>query len=196
MSDHVAYFSDWRARTYTCECGWSGPQADLDIEPFDELAQYSCPKCDRHLVLVSYPTGDDIKEAAARGNEEAVKMLPQVLEREAREVVAAKERRERWQREAVHKASDLPDLEGEALSFLWDVGVVDGLSYFVIRHGEEVVCREPAYQGTERFPEVRALFKERYGARFSRLDITEEAKDYLLDPDSISSFMKADFKPT
>jgi hypothetical protein len=29
-----------------------------------------------------------LKEAAARGNEEAVKMLPHVLEREAREVVA------------------------------------------------------------------------------------------------------------
>lgn len=41
MSDNVAYFGDWRARSYTCECGWAGPSTDLDSEPFDELAQYS-----------------------------------------------------------------------------------------------------------------------------------------------------------
>jgi len=43
---------------------------------------------------------------------------------------------------------------------------------------------------------LRALVKQRYGARFGRLDITEEAKDYMIDPDSISSVLKADFEPT
>lgn len=195
MSDNVAYFGDWRARSYACECGWSGPSTDLGSEPFDELARYSCPKCDKRLVLVTYPTGDEIKEAAARGNEEAVTMLPQVMEREARQL-AAEAHLERWRREAVRTPNELPNLAGEALSFVWDVGVVDGLAYFVIRHDGEVVCQEPAYEGTARFPEVRALFKQRYGARFGRLDITEEAKDYMIDPDSISSVLKADFEPT
>ncbi len=195
MSEHVAYFSEWRARPYTCECGWSGPSKELDTEFFDELAQYSCPKCDRHLVVVGYPTGDDVREAAERGNEEAKRMLPQVIACEAREALE-EERRERWQREAVRKASDLPELEGDAMAFTWDLGEVDGLSYVLISLGSTVVCREPASTGASRFPEVKAIFKERYGARFRRLDITEAAKDYLLDEDSSSSSVEADFDPT
>ena len=35
-------------------CGWNGVFFDLSLEAFPDLAQYSCPECDTHLVLVSY----------------------------------------------------------------------------------------------------------------------------------------------
>ncbi len=39
----------------TCHhCGWTGIFFDLSLEAFQDLAQYSCPECDTHLVLVSY----------------------------------------------------------------------------------------------------------------------------------------------
>lgn len=47
----------------------------MNIEPFAELAEYSRPDCDAHMILVTYPTEDDVREAAARGDEEAARML-------------------------------------------------------------------------------------------------------------------------
>ena len=39
----------------TCHhCEWTGIFFDLSLEAFQDLAQYSCPECDTHLVLVSY----------------------------------------------------------------------------------------------------------------------------------------------
>ena len=75
------YFSTWRQETFRCACGWSGTADAMAMEPFAELAEYSCPKCDVHLILVSYPTGDEVKTAAAAGNEEAQHMLHQVAGR-------------------------------------------------------------------------------------------------------------------
>ncbi len=69
------YFTPWRAEVFSCRCGWSGRSDAMNIEPFAELAQYACPLCDVHLILLSYPTEDDVREAAARGDEEAARML-------------------------------------------------------------------------------------------------------------------------
>jgi hypothetical protein len=195
MAEHAHYFSDWRARTVSCACGWTGPHGELDSELFDELQQLSCPKCDAHLLLVSYPTGEDIQRAAEEGHEEAVRMLPQVLAREATQAEAEK-RLSRWKREAVQRASDLPELQGDELAFHWDTARIDDDTYFVIKVGEQLVCREPAYIDRERFGQVKALLKERYGARFRRLDTSAHARDQMLDPDSISDVMKASFDPT
>lgn len=72
---HAGFFSDWRGKEYACSCGWAGSSSELEMEPVDESVQLSCPTCQRHLVLVAYPTGEDIEKAAAEGNERALQML-------------------------------------------------------------------------------------------------------------------------
>ena len=59
----AAYFSDYKARPYTCECGWSGTYDELVKNDFGAV-DCSCPTCATRLVLVMYPSPDDIKSAA------------------------------------------------------------------------------------------------------------------------------------
>lgn len=82
MTEHAGYFSDWRDRAYSCPCGWTGAHGALDTVLFRELMELSCPDCEKHVLLVSFPTDDDIVHAAAEGNAEAVKMLERVRARE------------------------------------------------------------------------------------------------------------------
>jgi hypothetical protein len=41
-----------------CPCGWEGPLTQLVPEDFQDLIDYSCPQCDRTLVLRKKPTGE------------------------------------------------------------------------------------------------------------------------------------------
>jgi hypothetical protein len=66
------YDPSWRRDTFQCpSCTWSGSSADMTPEYFQELQDFSCPSCDARLLIVSYPTLDDIKAAARDGNAEA-----------------------------------------------------------------------------------------------------------------------------
>ena len=47
-----------------------------DLEAGDVAAIIECPKCYRSLGVVLYPNLQETKEAAAQGNEEAIKALP------------------------------------------------------------------------------------------------------------------------
>ena len=75
MSIRREYFSDWKKQTYECPCGWSGPSTQLDHEYFNALVQYSCPKCELSLLLVSHPTLDAVASAAKAGDIEAQQMM-------------------------------------------------------------------------------------------------------------------------
>src|SRR2546427_54698 len=49
-------------------CGWRGAGCDGSREFHRELFDVSCPRCDTMLVIVSHPTTDETKAAAAAGN--------------------------------------------------------------------------------------------------------------------------------
>lgn len=74
----VTYFVDyfeWRRSSSSCSCGWSGPNSNLsNFETFNELFQYSCPRCRTKLGLITYPDHAQIRAAAAQGDEEAICM--------------------------------------------------------------------------------------------------------------------------
>ena len=75
MSEIFGWFDDWRGLTLRCRCGWSGALAGEQPEAFAELVHFECHACDEILVIVSYPTKDDIRSAARRGHPEALRML-------------------------------------------------------------------------------------------------------------------------
>ena len=55
-----------------------------------------------------------------------------------------------------------------------------GERWTVIRHGSTEVWREPAvYEAYERFDEVKAILKQRYGKRFRSLTPTKASKMWL-----------------
>lgn len=70
------YDLDWRIEEFKCpDCGWSGKMDEMSNELFNEVMDFSCPSCDKMILIVSYPTLDEIEEAAASGNAEAIAQL-------------------------------------------------------------------------------------------------------------------------
>lgn len=73
------YDDDWRSPVQACPgCGWSGIAAEMSMELYEELADYSCPDCDRMLLVVGHPTLEEIVRAAGRGVEEAIEHLARI----------------------------------------------------------------------------------------------------------------------
>lgn len=161
----------------TCPaCGWKGSGSAAEMEPYRELFDLSCPKCGQMLVIVSYPTVEETKEAAAAGNPKAMAELDSALEVEAR-----------WNRVAeleLKLDSELPEVSGDRLLFEWDFegdeARLEGDVWTIIRCGDVQVWRELAlYEGADRFRAVKEILKARYGDRFVSLTPTEASKLYL-----------------
>jgi hypothetical protein len=77
MGKVCKYYSDWQHEVFACaECRWTGTVGFEDLEVGDVSAIIECPKCYKSLGVVLYPNLQETKEAAAMGNEEAIKALP------------------------------------------------------------------------------------------------------------------------
>ena len=59
-------------------CHWTGLAGDVTPEYYRDLFDVSCPSCDKMLLIVSYPTVEETKAAAAAGNPKAIADLPYV----------------------------------------------------------------------------------------------------------------------
>ena len=76
MAEMRSYFADDDSEALTCPvCGWSGRACRAGQEYFDELMHYECPECQKILRIVPYPTVDEMRAWAARGNEKAIREL-------------------------------------------------------------------------------------------------------------------------
>jgi hypothetical protein len=182
MSLHVSYYDEgWRTKELECACGWRGTSAAASSEPFDALCEYSCPACQTSLLLVSYPTGDEVRAAAARGNAEAQAQLETLARAELR--------RERHERTKLKSPDQLPDLVGTELHLIWDLQVGDdGDQVVQLKHGVQVIWTELAFfEDWPRFNEVKEVLKERYGERFASLRPSEGAKVHLFGDDSTAA---------
>lgn len=169
MSRTFAYYDDWRNQVVTCECGWRGPLRQEDAEPYAALLQLSCPECDRSLAVVHYPSDE---ERLARAN---TLDGPERAELEERRRFL-----EETQRDALKHARQLPELEGDPLDLLWDFAQEGASAYTLIRLSDTVVWKEPAiFEGAERFEQVAAILKARYGTRLHDLRPSEESHAYL-----------------
>lgn len=63
-------------------CGWSGRTGDADISLHDELFDVCCPRCERMLLIVNYPTLEQTRAAAQNGNEAARRDLVRLEDRD------------------------------------------------------------------------------------------------------------------
>ena len=79
MLDGPAYFSDWHKVVRTCACGWSGAWHAMKHDLFKQV-EGSCPTCGASLVIVQYPDDLEVRRAAARGGEDAIRMLVEDVE--------------------------------------------------------------------------------------------------------------------
>ena len=63
---------------FQCPCGWSGRLTELVIEGFKELVDGSCPNCGQMLMIRGFPTLQEVRQAAARGDPGAVEELSHI----------------------------------------------------------------------------------------------------------------------
>src|ERR1035437_8324235 len=147
------WYSDWKILQFTCQhCGWIGKGE----KTFPNEGALECPRCDHAVAYVQFPSLRDTERAAAAGNEEAIRDLPEERERIRR----LEARMNKFWSNQLHSLEQLPELEGdESLEFTWDIKVHVGdenETYQIIRVGERQVCRELAFANPDDL--VRLIF--------------------------------------
>jgi hypothetical protein len=173
------YHGNWQREAFQCpRCGWTGSVTGLDLDdPCGGTASIQCPKCYRRIGVVVFPNLADTEEAAAQGNEEAIKALPGMQDRIKRFAARHEKFREGETQESRPTAGPL---EGASLEFLWDIADAGGDTYQIIRLGDAEVWRELAYfDNIPRFHEVKEFLKNRYETRFKSLRPTEGSREWL-----------------
>jgi len=173
----VSYYEFDPEAGVTCgACGWKGRAGDGSREYHQELFDTSCPRCDRMLLIISYPTDYEVRAAAAAGNLQAVEDLEGVERADAYT--------RRFDAVELKNAEQLPALGGEDLKFEWDFADDGEHRWTLIRRNERIIWRELVpWEGLWRFDEVKDLLKRRYGERFSSLTPTPASELYLYGDD-------------
>ena len=134
-----------------------------------------CPRCDRGVGFVVFPTLKETELAAAQGNNESIRDLP-----EKRAWIKRLENRmARFEKEKLRSPDQLPELAGECLEFTCELVQQDDEHFQVIQTGVVEVWRELAFwDHVPRFHEIMALLKEKHGSRFKSLTPTYESLDW------------------
>lgn len=150
------YYDDWKSEAAACKkCPWTGTLDEGVHETFSDLFEVNCPKCDGRLALVMFPTLDEMVRAAP-------KLSP--LERSYN--AAASRFAMRFEALKLRSPDQLPELEADALVLVWEGVTEEGHETTVIRHGNDIVWREPAvWEGYTRFEEILKILKHKYGHR-------------------------------
>ncbi len=172
MSKQLRYYDYEREAEITCpKCGWSGRPGDHE-EYYEQLLDVCCPKCGTMLLIVSYPTIDETRAAAAQGNKQAVEVLSVADQREAF--------LEEARRSELKSPSQLPDLDDASIVIDWDFEEQNGKEWTVLRYGATVIWRERAYyEGFRRLEQVVQILQEKYGARLKEVRPTSASHLYL-----------------
>ena len=156
-------------------------------EFYREVMDGSCPQCFTMLLVVSFPTFDEIELAAAAGIEEALDMLD-----DARR---ARARGERLRNSLLTSATQLPDVEVDHLDLELDLVRDKEENFYIVKLGETVLWKELAsYEDYERFSEIKSLLKAKYAARFIRLSATDKARANMLG-DALGEVLRETFAP-
>jgi hypothetical protein len=172
------YYSNWQQEVFACSrCGWTGTVSGLDLDdPCGGAASIQCPKCYRRIGVVVFPNLADTEEAAAQGNEEAMRELTGMRERLNRFQV----RMDRFAQDKLQSIDQLPELQEQSLEFIWDIEDAQGETYQIIKLGDFEIWRELAFfDSIPRFNEVKDLLRDKYGTRFKSLRPTDGSLEWL-----------------
>jgi len=174
MAKLFGYYDGWKSAILECpRCGWKGTFDQGSVEYYDEVMDSSCPRCDGldapMLAIVSYPTTGEsranwgkLSDEERRGVEERELFLANFAARKLRD------------------ASQLPDIESPSFMLHWDFDAAEPYNETLIKHGETIIFREPAfYEGYERFIEVAKILRARYGSALCDLVPTDRSETYL-----------------
>lgn len=169
------YFT-YQTTTFTCPCGWTGFGSDLKLgEMFSELAEYDCPRCASKVVTISYPTSEEVRDAAAARNAEAIAELGRLEEGE-----------QRWQRVQESRTTGLIEhavLHETEVRAVVQLEKIDEDHWMILyANGLELHRELAAYQDTEPASRLLAQLRERYGTRLRSFDYGP-AFDYLAGDD-------------
>jgi hypothetical protein len=172
------WYSNWLHELLCCSrCGWVGTVSLDDLEdPTASGASIECPQCHRRIGEVLFPNLRDTEEAAAQGNEAAIRELPKFRE----QIAHAQARIDRFKHEKIDSIELLPELDDEILEFTWDVADAAGEQYQIIKLGDTEIWRELAFfDNIPRFHQVKELLRKKYGSRFKMLKPTEASQEWL-----------------
>ena len=172
------YYGNWQREPFTCSrCGWTGTVSGLDLDdPCGSAATIQCPKCYRSIGVVVFPNLSDTEEAAAQGNEEAIRELPGMKERLNR----FQARMDKFAQEKLKSIGQVPQLQEQSLEFIWDIEDAHGDTYQIIRLGDTEIWRELAFfDNIPRFKEVKEFLRNKYGTRFKSLRPTDGSLEWL-----------------
>ncbi|MGV0838462.1 hypothetical protein [Mycolicibacterium thermoresistibile] len=179
MAKHMQYW-DYSAQqdspVHCPKCGWSGLPGNYTT-PYTDLFDVCCPQCREMLLIVTFPTVEETREAAVAGNEEAAAELPRME--------AQVEAMRRRYGVLLRSTDELPDLSDERLVVEWDMERADdGEHQTVLRVGEREIWREFAFwEGITRFEQVVEVLRDKYGRRLVEVRPTRRSQLYLLGDD-------------
>ena len=173
----LKYWDDTSEVRVECLCGWSGMAKETIREDFRELHTLSCPTCDTTLFIVSFPTAEETRAAAATGDKMA---QWQESFDERREAFL-----ERASKAEIANTTDLAEIDGGGdIKIDWDFEETDDDNWVVLRHDGKEIGRETAYfEGIDRFRSIFKLLIDKYGSRFVGLTPTADSKLYLFGDD-------------
>jgi len=176
MARHLGYYEIDLDDEWWCECGARFRVGD-EMEPYDALYDVHCPGCGRMVLVVSYPTPEQTRRAAAAGNPRALADLGDANRIERR-----------WQRIEeleLKSAGQLPALAGDPVALELDLVTapdrdIEDEHWFVITHEGREIWRELArYEGVDRFAALRRLLRAAYAPRRVTIEVTRAAQQML-----------------
>lgn len=169
---HFGYYDTWKTEKLTCpKCGWSGTFEQGSVEHHHELMDSSCPVCDWSeapmLAIVSFPNVQETEAHLNALSESEQGSLPIKLK----------------------SLADLPDLSSSPIVLKWHLEEDQvGDHWTVISHEGKLIWSEPAvWEGYERFVEIVAILKRKYGERLVDVVPTNVSERYLFGDNVISS---------
>jgi hypothetical protein len=174
MAKLFGYYDDWKSELLECpKCGWRGTFEEGSVEHHAELIDCSCPQCDSFeapmLAIVSFPTLEESRNNADK-----------LTDSECELIEIAEHHQTEFAKRALRDPLQLPEISSSSFTLKWDMLHNGFKSETLIKHGDEIIFREPViYEGYERFVECARILRERYGSALRDLIPTSCSETYL-----------------
>ena len=165
----MSHYYQYKNQSYRCgKCGWEGlgEQTEDGFDSGSDWFSIACPQCDNILDVITYPT---IKEILEYGSEEE-------------KAHASKQQQfiDRVMKSRLKSTDQLPDIEADRITIsLHEEKAKTGDDSYIVLYwnGKELWREIRTYEYYDRYLELGAMLKEKYGERL--VDFEAEHTTYL-----------------